>query len=318
MEFTPRNDQISHWESTTGTPFAFCIDDSETLDISCPKCSSSVNVPYANDKGTGFGQFNFSAPCVQCGLTISRDSLCVAKFFRDILNPKAVLAHSLLNASGGVDIAAAEALTQVVREALGTPNVGGDKFGWKMSSIVASLQANLPHGEELLKRINHIIRAYSHPYQTAFDLGEAVLRQSRFIREMHLIKWCGNPRTFDEDEGPLLNAIVRYHHFLALDPVSMVASLDIDLVFHTHQIQGSQFSKDSVRILARLLHHDDSFEESVIVGDFNYTTKIWKATYGSNYMPATLNDCEHGCSGSLVGFVPGYYEPAEDQRIAAD
>lgn len=57
---------------------------------------------------------------------------------------------------------------------------------------------------------------------------------------MHDIGWAGKS-SFEGEETSLPNAIVRYSHFLALDPVSMVASLDVDLAFHTHQLKGPQF-----------------------------------------------------------------------------
>jgi ribosomal protein S27E len=92
MEFIPTKDQIAHWESNTGTSFALSLGDSETTNISCPKCFASINVPYVNNKGTGFGQSDFSVPCAECGLTVSRDSLCVGKFLGDISKPDALLA----------------------------------------------------------------------------------------------------------------------------------------------------------------------------------------------------------------------------------
>ena len=99
---------------------------------------------------------------------------------------------------------------------------------------------------------------------------------------MHSINWCGNPHSF-EDDGSLDLAIARYHQYLALDPVSMTPALDIDLAFHTHQLQGSHFRlievhmrlpyylhneigyrKHSIQVLGRFLNHDDSFEQSAI------------------------------------------------------
>jgi len=215
---------------------------------------------------------------------------------------------------------AAKAITKIIREGLGNSKPNGDQFGWKLSNIYETLKSNIGGGEEWARRLNHIMTAYAHPSSTSIHLGDAVLRQSRFINEMHRIGWSGHT-SFEGQDTFLPNAIVRYHDFLALNPVSLVASLDIDLVFHTHQLQGSAFREMSFKVFGRFLNHDDSFENYEIMKSLNYTEEVWEKTYGSAYLlpepkpimrgntpPPT---CSRGCHGSIAGTIPGFPGPAE-------
>lgn len=88
-------------------------------------------------------------------------------------------------------------------------------------------------------RISESSLAYG-VWSHVFD-GNQFLRQARFIREMHRIQWAGPNSSFPGKDAALANAVTRYHKFVALNPVAMVACLDVDLAFHTHQLLGSAF-----------------------------------------------------------------------------
>jgi hypothetical protein len=307
FEIVPTTEQKSLWESCTGTSFVMPVhtDASEMVEVKCPSCIRILTVPWINNTNTGFGQKEFSAACAHCATTVTRESLCVAKFLGDLVPAHPILAHTLLSNIGEARPSAARDLTRIMYEALGNPELGdGGKFDWKMSNIFEILKAG--GGEEWQKKLGYIMSAYSQPSQTSMDLGQAVLRQARFIDEMHKIEWCGHA-SFEGHASNLANAIVRYHRFLALDPKSMVPPVDIDLVFHTHQLQGSAFRETSFQLLGRFLSHDDSSERAVINGGLNHSKNIWKEAYGSEYRPTVfrsdgsyspLTSCADVCSNS--------------------
>jgi len=304
LEIVPTTEQTTLWESCTGTQFTISMhtDTSDTIDINCPGCLSTLSVSWTNSTNTGFGQIGFSNICTHCAMAVTRESLCVARFLGDLVPAHGILAHTLLSTTGEVDNATARVVTGIIRKALGNPRLGdGSQFGWKMENILETLKSKIGDGNEWKNRLNHIVKAYNQPSQTSMDLGYAVLRQARFINEMHKVGWSGHA-FFEEQDAPLSDAIVKYHRYLALNRTSMVPSLDIDLVFHTHQLQGSAFGEMSFNVFGRLLKHDDSFEKDVILDNYAHTTKVWENVYGSTYFPGVTDPgtkhapCGAGCT----------------------
>lgn len=93
MEVIPSEEQINYWESRTGVLFDnFDVGPSSIVQVQCPKCLTLVESCWSNPENTGYGQAGFSIPCAHCGLNISRESMCVGKLVRDLVNPQAVLA----------------------------------------------------------------------------------------------------------------------------------------------------------------------------------------------------------------------------------
>lgn len=72
------------------------------------------------------------------------------------------------------------------------------------------------------------------------------MRQGRFINEMRRIGWSGQP-FLKEESLSLTHSIARYHFFLALEGSSLSPPIDIDLVYHTHQLQGLKFRYFNLR-----------------------------------------------------------------------
>ncbi|RDB17022.1 hypothetical protein Hypma_002059 [Hypsizygus marmoreus] len=313
LELVPTPAQIAMWESQTSTTFAIPLQTlpAETVLLCCPKCDSEVRLPWVNEAGTGYGQRLFKATCSQCNLNIDRDALSLSKLLRDISSPR-IMAHTLLSRSGVADLASAQEFSLAIKEELGLPRSSdGDQFNWKVS-VVESILTRDVKSDGVKKKLLHILKAYHHPSESSLDLGQAFLRQARFISEMDRIQWSGSKASFPGKEAALEDAVERYHKFVALDPVAMVACLDIDLAFHTHQLLGPTFAQDSINILGRLLDHDDSVERHVIIDDLTRTSEVWEEAYASAYVPRfppllqANKPCTNSCS--MVGSTPGEYE----------
>jgi len=93
-------------------------------------------------------------------------------------------------------------------------------------------------------------------------------------------------------------AVARYKGFLHLIKRNRerclkrfcVPTYDIDLIWHSHQLQPASYCKDLVKLLGKVLEHDDtdsdrSKGQKLDVG-FSETTKQWEDTFGSRYWRA--------------------------------
>ena len=69
-----------------------------------------------------------------------------------------------------------------------------------------------------------------------------------------------------------------------------VPTYDIDLIWHSHQLQPVSYCKDMLELLGKILEHDDTDADrtkgkKLDVG-FSGTTKQWEDTYGFRYWRA--------------------------------
>ena len=117
------------------------------------------------------------------------------------------------------------------------------------------------------------------------ELIGAVLRQETFVRKMYDLGWT-RPGFFDtsDDERALQHALARYHAYatffcstsnllntrllysfldlMSSSPVSFfVPTLDIDLVWHTHQLMPNKYKSDCEQYINRFV---DQFVSSLI------------------------------------------------------
>ncbi|KAK8065163.1 hypothetical protein PG997_011910 [Apiospora hydei] len=96
FNYKPSDESIAAWESSTGRRWSNA-DDSMTKTLKCPSCSSTHRIPWttcsmAEDakippnldlKGEGYGDGLFAYICHDCGTTMTREYLELAKFVKD-------------------------------------------------------------------------------------------------------------------------------------------------------------------------------------------------------------------------------------------
>lgn len=119
------------------------------------------------------------------------------------------------------------------------------------------------------------------------DIAAAVQRQAKFIRNMADIKWL-EPYVYGMEMLPLIRGIVRYHAWLDLVHSTqgkqfLVPTLDIDLAWHTHQLQGKAYKEDSEDVLGMFLDHNDNVGEGHLGNGLAVTEKLWKERFGYDY-----------------------------------
>ena len=153
----------------------------------------------------------------------------------------------------------------------------------------------------------------------ALDLTGAVLRQGIFIDKMHQLDWLHSPAA----RATMERVVVKYQRFLGLiadHPQQMcVPTLDVDLGWHTHQLQPPAYYHTSIRRTGvmsvrhggavssvtggKFIDHDDKLDEDKLHLAFEYTSKIYQETYGEVYSECTCWYCEavRAASYSSVG-----------------
>ncbi|KAH9300474.1 hypothetical protein KI387_012057 [Taxus chinensis] len=123
-----------------------------------------------------------------------------------------------------------------------------------------------------------------------YDLVEAVRRQSSFFHQVS--------RPYMSDDRFLKGAEERYKGFLYLIKKNRensvncfcVPTYDVDLMWHSHQLQPVSYRRDMLNILGKVLEHDDmdsdrSQGKKLDVG-FRETTRQWETIYGRRYWRA--------------------------------
>ncbi|KAH6891591.1 hypothetical protein BKA70DRAFT_1326677 [Coprinopsis sp. MPI-PUGE-AT-0042] len=133
-----------------------------------------------------------------------------------------------------------------------------------------------------------LMSAHLEPMVYSVELAGAVLRQGDFVDKMYSFGWT-RPGFFDapDDEAALQHAIARYHGFLDLLYTSwgtfFVPTLDIDLVWHTHQLFAAQYKQDCEKYVRRFINHDDKVDTLKLSNAFDITRSAWKERFGIEY-----------------------------------
>ncbi|KAF5311814.1 hypothetical protein D9619_003591 [Psilocybe cf. subviscida] len=287
FEMTGTPAQIGLWESSTAEPFEppKTTLDSDTTDITCPRCLSYTKIPWKADEGKGLGEIGFHHVCTRCGLAIDSDALCVSKLLKD-LSTEGPLAYTVLDKDGMEEIGYARAVSDNIRETLGRPGTtDGDRFGWKLSNVKEALLGDVPENDSLHKWLSYVLSAYTHFGKASIDLKAA----GRFVRSMHEILWAGPGSSFPGKEQALMEAVASYERYFALTKAhahGLVPTLDVDLAFHTHQLAGPLYADDCFSILGRFLNHDDTESNPETQHDnVQQSIDIWNRVYGESLLP---------------------------------
>ncbi|VBB80962.1 Putative protein of unknown function [Podospora comata] len=145
------------------------------------------------------------------------------------------------------------------------------------------------HWELLLETTNRSLPGY----QTAkYDLVAAVGRQADFALTITRFAWIHKPYS----DSIFRRAIARYSSFLRLfhaGLVTVVPTLDIDLVWHTHQLSPAvyfQFSKSVTN--GRFINHNDHLEQKAISSRFEQAKQLYKRHFGEKYVLCNSWFCE--------------------------
>lgn len=136
-------------------------------------------------------------------------------------------------------------------------------------------------------------RYFQNHSMFALDLRSAIMRQGIFIQKMCQLDWLHSPMARDT----MNRAIERYHRFFAIinryPGKLVVPTLDIDLVWHTHQLSPGEYYDFSIKHANYVfIDHDDKVESSTLNTQFEWTCKTYQSLYGEVYSQCTCWYCE--------------------------
>ncbi|KAI0458625.1 hypothetical protein F5B21DRAFT_458843 [Xylaria acuta] len=123
-------------------------------------------------------------------------------------------------------------------------------------------------------------------------LVDAVKRQSAFVDKMDRQLWIRSPAV----EGTLGRGRIRYERFLKLFKLyprtMLVPTLDIDLVWHTHQCSPSQYALATAEIAGRFVDHNDKLGTATLDPAFENTRALYRIRFADEYRICNCWDCE--------------------------
>ncbi|KAH6714819.1 hypothetical protein BKA61DRAFT_479955, partial [Leptodontidium sp. MPI-SDFR-AT-0119] len=124
------------------------------------------------------------------------------------------------------------------------------------------------------------------------DLGSAVERQGVFVEKMWKSLWLRSSAL----QGTLDRATTRYERFLQLfkkyPGKMLVPTLDIDLIWHTHQCFPKSYQTLCEKEASRKFNHDDSLPRTKLKDGFKETCLLYEAEFKEEYNICLCWNCE--------------------------
>lgn len=267
--------------------------------IYCPICWSALvyDYPLTTTENTGFADKDFKVTVkdsvCKCPFvsTISHDELRKRQLFAD-LKANVCLAGVIKNWSEVISSCSQSMndplnFNHVIKTIIKDTINFNDKF---KESTLAEFATSF-RSKVYQKEIRLILRNYlqiglshltiKHGLFIWEDLLGCIIRQERFTEKINKSGWLVSPNlksTIDE-------SIVRYGQFLVLIAENreiLVPTLDIDLIWHTHQLSQffyfNQFDNET-----GVIDHDDKVEVVLLDTNFKKTLRLYKAKFKSDY-----------------------------------
>jgi hypothetical protein len=290
------------------------------------------SVKEAFKDGTGFADRSFETTCKHCKCFINHDRLRVAKFRSDLielLENKWPMPGSIYNIDG-VPEGPLKGRSKLLNQLMLFPSLLMETLGKDLlaftdprldrcrdiDALRRELESKL-RDRNVIKRAHasgsmsgsvvrpgekvHFRRMMSHYWENfspfALDLVGAVIRQGTFVQKMDNIDWLHSPTVMETAER-LINKYEVFFKIMFDNPSKMaVPTLDVDLAWHTHQLQPRRYYKYSTRVkpyASRVfIDHDDKVDENKLSEAFEWTSKMYRrATDGSIYSECTCWYCE--------------------------
>ncbi|WVR00172.1 hypothetical protein IAU59_007314 [Kwoniella sp. CBS 9459] len=124
---------------------------------------------------------------------------------------------------------------------------------------------------------------------TARDVALAVQRQGKFVGHMKRIGWLEEGYWHRRGSAEVQFGVVLYHAWLDLMHATsskhfLVPRLDIDLAWHTHQLDHERYKEDTAALLGEMLDHNDAAGDDELGDGLEVTKRLWKKRFGYAYM----------------------------------
>ena len=139
-------------------------------------------------------------------------------------------------------------------------------------------------------------RKMCEPLETASpvvkSLAAAVTRQYAFCQKMEYQLWSRSPVALET----IHRSRIRYARFLKLfqlyPKTMLVPTLDIDLVWHTHQLSHEKYVSGMKTLTGTFVDHDDKIGKPTLDDGMQRTSDLYRIRFGSNYEECHCWECE--------------------------
>ncbi|TKW51490.1 Glycine-rich domain-containing protein 1 [Colletotrichum tanaceti] len=136
-----------------------------------------------------------------------------------------------------------------------------------------------------------------------YPLAAAIRRQVSFSLKMTRHAWLRSP-ALASTLGRARARYARFFRLIAAHPRTvMVPTLDVDLVWHTHQLAPARYLAHSKRAAGRLVDHDDEIEDATLGALSADMQTLWADAFGEAYHVCLCWACEGGRAGVDAGVV---------------
>lgn len=119
-----------------------------------------------------------------------------------------------------------------------------------------------------------------------------VERQAKFVDKMHAHLWICSPST----RGTITRAVERYENFVELFSLypgkMLVPTLDVDIVWHTHQLSAAEYTKSMRSRCGRFIDHDDKIAQHSLDDGMAETKELYRVRFGGTYDVCLCWECE--------------------------
>ncbi|CAI7566003.1 uncharacterized protein N7487_010274 [Penicillium crustosum] len=333
LVFYPGSEARINFETKTGHPWEN-IHESPAKSLLCFGCKQEILAPWTEGSlgcdtdvayahCTGYADKSLRISCSVCKFSITHDSLRVHKFRSDIqklLIDDVPMPGTLLTQNGtpaddenGDNVSFPNRLikegirseilqlTDLAENDRTTIETIRDHFEGFLKSrslmrrvnktVLASGNSNMP---ERISLRNMLSRYWDNSSPFAIDLIGAVIRQGTFVDKMDNIGWIRSPNV----RSTMSHFISKYGVFFQIMAKNkghaVVPTLDVDLIWHTHQLSPIRYYIFSTaQIEGVFINHDDKIDEIKLNDAFAWTSKQYqKLTGGKLYSECTCWYCE--------------------------
>ncbi|THZ15344.1 hypothetical protein D6C89_09764, partial [Aureobasidium pullulans] len=269
----------------------------------------------------GLADSDFNAVCNSCANQVTHDSLRAGKFRSDLeklLDGDVLMPGNILGKDGlpsrvgttldktGYSLFAfpSKLMNAGLARQILTFNQGSEL---RMASIRDSIEEGIldrklvskarnTHGwtlnrSESLATRRMMSRYWENSSPFALDLVGAVVRQGSFVEKMHNIDWLHSP-ALPNTMSRLILKYVRFIGIISKHSKMAVPTLDVDLAWHTHQLNPSGYLQYTVAESRTFIDHDDKVAEAKLNDAFAETSKLYQKLYGEPYSECTCWYCE--------------------------
>jgi Glycine-rich domain-containing protein-like len=352
FEFKATDQAVANFTQITALEWDNLIE-SELISMSCTFCNRVFICPWTSGSqwdttkneiipGTGFADGQFLIKCPHCDKSISHDVLRERKFREDVrllMEKDRPMAGTVLSQKGQPGAPRLIRGFNPIRPACAYPNsIINDRIGYELlnsdSGGMDALRKIVEQGVAQMRNINfpdfvkhrkdlelyrHTVRSmFSHYWENsspfALDLVGAVLRQGVFVEKMHAIDWLHSPAL----KFTMERLLVKYERFFDImcNKHMAVPTLDVDLAWHTHQLDAqSYYNYSNSHARHQLIDHNDKIAEADLNHAFKKTSKTYQDLYSEPYSECTCWYCEAVRESHAGGKISSLFKSSKNNAV---